>query len=92
VPERARGRSAEAVDAWLLDQWSASAVTARVAPGGPAELSADAGPVFPASKLYAIADYLMRDSNGRISKRSAMRTLEMLREYQDKAARASELS
>jgi hypothetical protein len=75
-------RSPAGVDAWLLDQWSlASSKVARESGGAP-EISAEAGPVYPASKLYAVADYIMRDTKGRISKRRAMETLQMIEGHQ----------
>ena len=75
-------RDPAGVDAWLLEQWTRTVSEISHEAGSAPEVSADEGPVYPAGKLYAVADYIMRDSKGRISKKRAMETLEMIREYQ----------
>ena len=70
------------MDAWLLSQWTLTAPEISHEEGTAPRVTADAGPVYPAGKLYAVADHIMRDSNGRISKKRAMETLDMIHRYQ----------
>jgi hypothetical protein len=82
-----RSRDRAAVDPWLLDQWSSAPQVPAGERPDRSEVDAGAGPVYPASKLYAVADYLMRDSKGRISKRRATETIAMIREHQERTTR-----
>jgi len=75
------------MDAWLLAQWEAAMRQGVERPEvREAPVQTDMGPVYPQAKLLAVADHIMMDSKGRVSRKRAMETLELIAEYQ-RAAR-----
>lgn len=78
-------KTAEGLDSWLLEQWTFADVEVKERKTKEQmPVTVDRAPVSPPSKAYKVFDYVSQDSKGRISKKRAMETLELLSDYGQK--------